>query len=432
MDPLVTQLILQDRKIAYAITDRDLIVVQASDPIGFLCAPLQTCVGRSLFELAPELVGSEAVLTDLLAGTLPRFELTRVNRETPQGQTFYLTIVGLPYRDATGHIVGLVHLVHDVTEMGSLEQRLAQHRNELRLLQRQLAHQNRELASANAELRRLDELKSMFVSVAAHELRTPLTAISGYVEVLLDEDLAPLSPEQREYLEIVGGGARRLLIISENLLDVTRIEAGRVELVMRPTDLAALIKAVMDELQSQFEGRDQHLTLRAPPHLPPVLCDQTRATQIFGNLLSNATRTGAGGAGLGLFITRSLVELHGGRIWFESELDRGSTFNVTLPVAALQSAAAPARAAEPVLKADNLRRIEGIGPKIAQVLQDAGIQTFAQLAAADVGRLEQILQDAQMTLADPATWPEQARLAAAGDWGGLEKLQDELQGGRRV
>jgi len=81
----------------------------------------------------------------------------------------------------------------------------------------------------------------------------------------------------------------------------------------------------------------------------------------------------------------------------------------------------------------DLTRMEGIGPKISSLLQTAGITTFAQLAAADVSRLEQILTEADLLgLADPTTWPEQARLAAAGEWDALEALQDELKGGRRV
>jgi predicted flap endonuclease-1-like 5' DNA nuclease len=104
---------------------------------------------------------------------------------------------------------------------------------------------------------------------------------------------------------------------------------------------------------------------------------------------------------------------------------------------ASQLGAMPSRATESALpvsepKRDNLQRIEGIGPKISQVLQTAGISTFAQLAATDVGRLEQILNEAAMTLADPATWPEQAKLAAASDWRALDVLQDELKGGRRT
>jgi predicted flap endonuclease-1-like 5' DNA nuclease len=89
--------------------------------------------------------------------------------------------------------------------------------------------------------------------------------------------------------------------------------------------------------------------------------------------------------------------------------------------------------AAPPVKPDNLRRIEGIGPQIANLLQNAGILTFAQLAETDVQRLEQILEQAggNYRLADPSTWPEQARLAAAGNWQSLNSLQEELKGGRR-
>ena len=91
----------------------------------------------------------------------------------------------------------------------------------------------------------------------------------------------------------------------------------------------------------------------------------------------------------------------------------------------------PAVAIEPSA-ADDLQRIEGIGPKISGLLQAAGIATFAQLADANVDRLEQIVRDAGITIANPSTWPEQARLAAAGKWDELEVLQEELIGGRRV
>jgi len=99
--------------------------------------------------------------------------------------------------------------------------------------------------------------------------------------------------------------------------------------------------------------------------------------------------------------------------------------------------AVPSRAAAPSVpvtkpEPDNLQLIEGIGPKISKVLENIGITTFAQLAAADTEHLEHVLNEAGMTLANPGTWPEQASLAAAGDWKALEVLQDELKGGRRA
>jgi signal transduction histidine kinase len=385
MELSVAQPILQDRKIAYFITDRQLNVVEVSGAVSICVNKGETCLGRPLVELMPELIGNETVLEDVLAGNLPRFELPWVNRDTAAGQTTYLTMIDLPYRDRVGHIVGLIHVVQDVTQMARLEQQLTQHRNELRLARDELLRQNRELDAANSELRQLDELKSEFVSVAAHELRTPLSSILGYVEILLDESFGPLSHSQRDYLEIVQRSASRLADITKNLLDVTRIEAGRIDLVLLPTDLPALVAAVAAEFEPQLETKSQRLTLRARPKLPPVLADETRAAQILGNLLSNASkytpdggaitvsvspteeegflqvavedtgvgisyedqdklftrffradsasRTRASGAGLGLYITRSLVELHGGRIWFESELDKGSTFYVTFPTA---------------------------------------------------------------------------------------------------
>jgi len=384
VDPTIARLILGDRKIAYAVTDRDLKVVEVGGVVDVLRDDRRNCLGRSLLELVPELVGSETVLADILAGDLPRFELGWAYRETADGRALYLTIVDLPYRGRTGHISGIIHLVQDVTDMALVARQLAQSRNELRLLRDQLARQNLALAAANAELRRLDEMKSVFVSVAAHELRTPLTPVKGYIEVLLDGDVGPVNDEQREYLRTVQGSIERLLKTTNNLLDVTRIEAGRVELVLQPTDLAALVETVAAEYISQLEARAQRLKLHALRGLPPALCDEARTVQIIGNLVSNASKytpqgglitvslgladeegflqlsvmddgvgipaedqpkmfnrffraksallTGVGGAGLGLHITRSLVELHGGRIWFESAPDEGSTFHVTFPI----------------------------------------------------------------------------------------------------
>jgi signal transduction histidine kinase len=275
--------------------------------------------------------------------------------------------------------------MEDVTEMGKIDQQLAQQRNELRLLRDQLARRNLELAAANAELQRLDELKSLFVSIAAHELRTPLTSAVGYVEILLEEDPDSLTERQREFLEIVQSSHQRLLKITRDLLDITRIEAGRVDLVLQPAALSGLVEAVAAEFRPQLQAKDQRLALCVAPDLSPALCDEARTAQVIGNLLSNASKytpegglititaatvaedgflqvsvsdtgvgistedqaklfnrffraksaslTEASGAGLGLHITRALVELHGGRIWLESELGKGSTFHVTFPIA---------------------------------------------------------------------------------------------------
>lgn len=385
MTQRVAQNILHDRRIAYAITDYNLNVIEICGASNGLQTWMSSWLGRSLTEVVPELIGSEDALADILTGEAPRFQIPWVNRELPGGATTYLTMIDLPHLDDAGRIIGLVHIVQDVTEMGRMEQRLTQHRNELRLLQEEILEKNLKLEAANAELRRLDDVKSAFVFIAAHELRSPLTSISGYLEMLLDGDVGALAQKQGEYLRIIDDSAQRLLRLTKDLLDVTRIEAGRMEMTLKPTDLVRLIELVMIEQVPQLEAKSQHLSLRAPFGLPRALCDPMRAAQVIGNLLSNASKYslsgaaikldvthagengflevavadegvgiaeedrqrlfepffrtrsavkgGVAGTGLGLYIARSLTELNGGRLWFESTPGQGSTFHATFPVA---------------------------------------------------------------------------------------------------
>lgn len=378
MDERILQTIFQHRNIGYLITDTQFRVERASEARAFIDSGQ---IGQSLLDVAPELIGNEIALSDILSGTLPRLELSWINRDMSAGQTVYLNLLALPYRNSHGQIVGLILALEDVTPQGLIQQTLTQHRNELRLLRDQLARQNLELTAANAELRQLDELKSRFVSIAAHELRGPLASMSGYVELMLDDDSDALTPAQQDYLGVVQRGIGRLLTILNNLLDLTRIEADRLELLLRPNNLETLVNDVLAEMRPQLEAKALSVSVRAEEGLPLVLCDDTRMVQIVSNLLSNAikythpggqirvqlsraieagyvqmavtdtgvgisevdqtklfsrffraetaSQTGATGAGLGLYITRLLVELHGGTIWLTSQLGLGSTFYVT-------------------------------------------------------------------------------------------------------
>lgn len=381
----LAQRLLVDLRVAYAVTDRQLRITEVAGDLGVLEEGADAWVGRPLLELVPELSGAEGALEELLSGALPRFELAWINRKSPDGETYYLTTVDVPLRDEEGQILGLLHIVQDSTQAGLLQQQLTQRRNELRLVQDQLVNKNEDLTATNAELRRLDELRSTFMSMAAHELRSPLTAIQGCAELLADEDVGPLMATQRDYLGIIQNSSQRLLHLINNMLDVTCIDAEHLSLSPQPTDLVALVGRAIKEFGPQAATRGQQVTLRAAPALPQAACDPDRAAQIVGNLLSNAlkytpreghvhvaveaaaeegflqlsvaddgvgiapgdqdrifsrfvraanaTKTGASGAGLGLYITRALVELHGGRIWLSSEPGSGSTFYVTFPIA---------------------------------------------------------------------------------------------------
>ncbi len=377
------QAIFNERRIAYVLTDRQLKIVERGGTTGLVSDHLSDWLERSVFEVVPELRGSETALAEILAGVLPRLYIPLINRNLPDGSLCYLSLIILPYRDATGAIQGLLYAIQDVTEMGQLEQRIMQQRNELLLLRDELHAQNRQLEAANAELHRIDDIKSAFVSIAAHELRTPLASINGYLEMLLDGEAGSLAPRQAEWLRVIENSTNRLLRITNDMLDVSRLEVGRLELVMQPADLVAIAKSVVSEQAPQLEAREQQLVFNVPAALPMALCDTTRAAQIIGNLLSNASKysppgsvitmslaladdpgfiqvavadQGPGippqpqarlfapfyrlpteatshvsGAGLGLYIAHALIELHGGRIWFESILGHGATFYVTFP-----------------------------------------------------------------------------------------------------
>ena len=243
----------------------------------------------------------------------------------------------------------------------------------------------RALAQVNAELRRLDELKSEFLAMVSHELRTPLTAIIGYSRLLMRQVHGRLTPKQLEHQEAIFRGAQRLSDLINDLLDVSRLEAGRIELAPRSTDVAVIVEQAGTVVAVAAQARQIRITSELPPDMPAVSADPSRLQQILVNLIGNAVKFSApggsvritggryreqawiaveddgvgipkdelariwdpfyqveapmrrrhGGSGLGLAIVRRLVELHGGVVRAESEGEnRGSRFSFTLPVAA--------------------------------------------------------------------------------------------------
>ncbi|WP_447983379.1 ATP-binding response regulator [Nitrospira sp. Nam74] len=271
------------------------------------------------------------------------------------------------------------------------EELLARIKNQLRIhrQERELESRAKELEDlyaklelANAELRDLNLRKSEFVSIVSHDLRTPLTAIDGFVDNLLSELGGPLSPKQRQYLERIQVNIGRLVRMINDLLDLTKIEAGTIEFRPKPIRISTVLDSLMETLGPVARQKDIHLRSEASPTEWLVHADPDKLTQILTNLIHNACKftpaggevriqlsrdadgcvqicvvdTGCGiaaeeigqvfekfysgrslgserrGTGLGLAIAKHFVDLHHGRIWVESTPQHGSRFYFTIPV----------------------------------------------------------------------------------------------------
>jgi len=263
----------------------------------------------------------------------------------------------------------LRHLADELTEANSLLEKKVEERTE-------------DLKKAVIELKALNNLKTQFLANMSHELRTPLNSIIGFSEMLSDELFGKLNPTQKEYMEIILRSSRHLLQIISDILDLARIEQGKIVLNKEQVNLEELIQAVVTILKPQVDGRELEFRVDIQPQLPQMVIDPVRIKQVLYNLLSNAIKftapggeitirawrqgeevvvsvrdTGIGikledqqrvfdefyqceslyqrkfeGVGLGLPLSKKLVELHQGRIELQSSYGQGTKVTFYLPV----------------------------------------------------------------------------------------------------
>jgi signal transduction histidine kinase len=331
------------------------------------------------------------MITDVKMPEIDGFELMKVVRDQfPDTPIICMTAHGASYTytDVVG--VGATDYISKPFTIDEMRAKLNRVIREKDLIT-DLTQKSRELEKANEELKRLDQLKSTFISSVSHELRTPLTVIKEFISLMLEGHVGALTEDQREYLGIANRNIIRLTNLIETLLDFSRIESGKgLKLRFEPTRLMEVVEDAVMTFSQQLEERRVALENRLDPDIPLVLIDRNRLVEVFINLIGNGikftppggkitidsrgltekrdylkivvTDTGVGispedlpkvfdrfyqggrtqtglitGTGLGLAITKEIIETHQGYIQAESKSESGASFVFTLPVFGIET-----------------------------------------------------------------------------------------------
>lgn len=322
-------------------------------------------IGRSIMQLLPpdRLEEETHILSRLHRGE--RVEHYETIRRRKDGRLIDVSLTISPIRDATGVIVGASKIARDITEQKEAL---------------------RQLAEANEQLKRADRIKAEFLATLSHELRTPLNAILGWVEILKNGATAD---DFAQGVPIIERNVRAQAQLIEDLLDMSRIEAGKISLDIQPVDLAEVVNASIETVRPAAQGKEIRLTSAFSSIGAIVIADRNRLQQILWNLLTNAvkftpkggrihvliersnsnvelsvtdsgqgiapefigqvfdrfrqadssTTRRHGGLGLGLSIVKQLTELHGGNIRVTSGgVGLGATFTISLPLQSVRHA----------------------------------------------------------------------------------------------
>jgi PAS domain S-box-containing protein len=295
------------------------------------------------------------------------------------GTEFAVDINLSPFSGESG--LGVICVIRDVSDRKAVEEQVRMLNLRLEQRSRELATTNTQLENRNLEVEKANRRKSNFLATMSHELRTPLNAIIGFSELLAEETVGPLNQKQRRFVSQVKESSRHLLALVDDILDLSKIEAGHLELKYERISLNTAAAEVLATVRPLAAAKQIDLETEFPEEIT-IFADNLRVKQVLYNLLTNAIKftpekgsvhliteaerafvklsvidTGIGiphnehesifeafhqvsitavgsheGTGLGLSISKLLIEQHRGRIWVESEPGKGSRFHVTLPL----------------------------------------------------------------------------------------------------